>query len=187
MRRITTLLLGAVICLMLIASAPGGVHATYIVKNYAGVDWTDNFNNFFATVWDTAAIKIFLQPDLRIEKSVRNIITNELSAGTITAIRGDTVEFILKISNVGNTSAVDVIVSDSMPPGTEYIYSSAFETASIDPIFPPDTISFQHLTGAEYDTSDMNPVISIKWQWDTLENTAIYGVRTMKFKVKVLE
>ena len=187
MNKNLAILLGALICLTVTIAGTGLVYATHIVTNTVGVDWTDNIGNFYITVRDTAAVRVFLQPNLVITKDVRNVGTGETSADIISAVRGDTIEFILTISNTGNTYALDVVMIDSIPAGTEYIIGSATETGSLDPIDPPDTITFQHIAGGEFDTNESGPITAIKWEWKWMEDMSLYGKRITKFRVRILE
>jgi len=161
--------------------------ATHIVSNSAGVDWTDNVGNYYITAWDTASVRIFLQPNLTMVKDVRNLATGEYGTDVINAYRGDTIEFILKMTNSGNTEALSVVMADSIPAGTEYIRGSALETMSLDPVVPPDTVAFQHIAGGQFDSSDSGTVTAIKWEWTKMETMEIYGKRMAKFRVKVLD
>ena len=95
--------------------------ATHIVSNSAGVDWTDNVGNYYITVWDTASVRVFLQPNLVMTKDVMNISSGNSSSDVVNAVRGDTIEFIIKIVNNGNTEALSVVMADSIPAGTEYM------------------------------------------------------------------
>ena len=160
--------------------------ATHIVTNSAGVDWTDNVGNYYVTTWDSASVRVFLQPNLIMAKDVRNLATGESGSDVVSAYRGDTIEFILRMTNTGNTEAICVVMEDSIPAGTEYIRGSALESMSLDPVDPPDTVTFQHVAGGQFDSNDSGTVTAIRWEWNKMETMEIYGRRMAKFRVKVL-
>ena len=162
-------------------------NATHIVTNNAGVDWTDNVGNYYVTTWDTASVRVFLQPNLIMAKDVNNLATGESGADVISAYRGDTIEFILRMTNTGNTEAICVVMEDSIPAGTEYLRGSALESMSLDPVDPPDTVAFQHVAGGQFDSSDNGTVTAIRWEWNKMEDLSMYGKRVTKFRVKVLD
>jgi len=153
--------------------------------NTASVDWTDNQNNLYITASDTAMIRILLGPNLIITKDVRNVRSGETSTDIVQAVKNDTIEFIISVQNTGETIAVNTIISDSIPLGTIYIEGSAFDTGSLDPLAPPDTVSFQHIAGGVFDLSDTGTVTAIKWQWDNIDGMPADNDRVVKFKVKV--
>jgi len=155
--------------------------------NTANVEWTDNQNNVYLPASDTAIIRILSAPTLSIAKGVRNIRTGEFSQDTVQAVRGDSMEFILVIENSGDTEANDVVIADSIPISTEYIQGSALDSMSLDPIGPPDTITFQHIEGGIYDETDILPVVAIKWEWSSIGGISGYNTRTIKFKVRIRE
>ena len=153
--------------------------------NSVDMHFSDNHNRNYMPVSDTAAILILNPPVITMVKDVRNLRTGETSPNVVTAIRGDTVEFILTIANSGDTDALNVVESDSIPLGTVYFVGSALDTGSLDPLDPPDTITFQHVSGGEYDFDDTGTVIAIKWQWDKIEGISGNNIRTLKFKVRI--
>jgi len=160
-------------------------NALVLSVNNADLHFTDDYNRTYTPVSDTAAILILNPPVIIMAKDIRNLRTGETSTDVVTAIRGDTIEFILNISNSGDTNAINVVEYDSIPLGTVYIEGSAFDTGSLDPLAPPDTVSFQHFAGGVFDLSDTGTVTAIKWQWDSIEGVSGNNMRTIKFKVRI--
>jgi len=185
-RRLNSILFGIATCLILIASGIGVVYAGYGINNTAGLSFSDAKGRICPNVYDTAALWIIKGPEIGIAKDVRNLRSNETSTEIINALHGDTVEFILTITNNGDYYARDVVVIDSIPSGTIYETGSAFDTGSLDPVDPPDTITFQHIAGGEFDRYDTAPVTAIKWIWDRMESKEQgYNIRVTKFRVRI--
>jgi len=160
-------------------------YAGFGITNSAGLSFTDSRHNSYAPVSDTAAIFVLTGPTIHISKDVRNIRSGETSPDVVSAMRGDSVEFILTILNSGDTEARRIIISDTIPVSTVYETGSAFALGSLDPLDPPDTVSFLHIAGGNYDLSDTGTVIAIKWQWDNIDGIFGNNRRVVKFKVKV--
>ncbi|MFH1129514.1 MAG: hypothetical protein V1686_02145 [Patescibacteria group bacterium] len=65
---------------------------------------------------------VYDNPSLRIEKSVRNVSNNNSSFfDSVSAKPGDEIEFLIRVSSIGNSNAVDVRVKDELPSGLTYI------------------------------------------------------------------
>ena len=60
-------------------------------------------------------------PDLVINKVVRNITDNSSESDFVAANPGDILEFTLRVQSVGNFEARDVRISDSLPSGLTYV------------------------------------------------------------------
>ena len=160
-------------------------YAGFTVTNNAGLSYTDNFNRSYTPVSDTAAIKIVNGPQFTITKDVVNLVTGETSPDIISAFHGDTAEFIIRIENIGDNFARNSVIMDSIPNSTTYVLGSALDTNSLDPLAPPDTVSFQHIAGGVFDLSDTGTITAIKWQWDNIDGMPADNDRVVKFKVKV--
>jgi uncharacterized repeat protein (TIGR01451 family) len=155
------------------------------VSNNASLSYTDYGKNTYAPVQDTAAILVMAPPNITISKDVYNIRTGETSPDVVIAIRSDTIEFILRFTNIGETDAFHVVMSDSIPAGTVYIQGSATDTNSLDPVDPPDTITFQHVADGPFDSNDAGTVTAIRWEWDRIDSILGNNSRITKFRVKV--
>ena len=166
-------------------SAITAARAAMLVNNTAELNYADNRHIYFAPVQDTAAIFVTTPPNISITKDVYNIRTGETSPDVVIAIRSDNVEFILKFVNSGEANAANVSMYDTIPAGTAYIAGSALDTNSMDPVNPPDTVTFQHVIGGPFDTDDSGQVTAIKWQWSKIEGITGYNTRTTKFRVRV--
>ncbi len=165
--------------------ATNQAQAAVTVTNTGGVDWTDGWNQKYTTAYDTAAILVLKEPTIIITKDVRNIRTGEMSADAVAALIGDTIEFILNTENSGDTDARDVVMLDSIPFSTIYDTGSALDTGSLDPVDPPDTVTFQHIAGGTFDETGTGTITAIKWQWDKIEGVSGYNKRVVKFRVRV--
>ena len=163
----------------------GEIRATMFVNNNASLSYTDYGRNTYAPVQDTAGILVMAPPNITISKDVYNIRTGETSPDVVIAIRSDTVEFILRFTNIGETDAFRVTMSDSIPAGTVYIQGSAIDTNSLDPVDPPDTVSFQHVAGGPFDSNDGDTITAIRWEWDKIDNVLGNNSRISKFRVRV--
>ena len=160
-------------------------YAGFIIRNTAGLSYSDNHNGVYVPVTDTADIKIVRGPDFVITKDVVNLVTGETSSNLVYAFHGDTAEFIITIENIGDDLARNSVIADSIPNSTTYVMGSAVDTNSLDPLAPPDTISFQHMAGGDFDLVDTGTVTAIKWQWDNIDGTPGNTKRVVRFKVKV--
>ena len=150
------------------------------------MNWTDSKYNFYNPVSDTAAIRILNPPLLLIAKDVCNVRSGETSPDVVPAVLGDTIEFMLTLTNAGDTDARNIVMLDSIPFSTIYETSSAFDTTVYDTYnLPPDTITFQHVASGAFDTGDTGTITAIKWQWDKIEGMYTYNKRIVKFRVKV--
>jgi len=185
--KLTSILLGVLTCLMLFASGMGVVYAGTFIDNSAGIKWSDSWNQIYTPARDTAAIYVLEPPTFIVAKDVRNLRTEETSADIVLAVPDDIVEFIITITNIGDTQARNIVITDSIPFRTIYETGSASETGSLDPIDPPDTITFQHIAGGEFDTNDSGTITAIRWEWNLIEGISGYNRRTVKFRVKVLK
>ena len=172
-------------CIQLLAGMGAARAGTY-VNNKAGVSWTDKWNEKYVPANDTASIYVLTPPTFVVAKDVRNIKTGETSTDIIQAIPDDIVEFSISITNIGETVARNIVIHDSIPAKTVYIEGSVSETASLDPIDPPDTVTFQHVAGGPFDTIDMGIVTAVKWEWNDIDGTYGNNKRTVKFRLKVL-
>jgi len=171
-------------CIQLLAGM-GVARAAILVNNTAELNYADNRHKYFAPVQDTAAVLVVSPPNISITKDVYNVRTGETSPDVVIAIRSDTVEFLLRFTNSGEANAENVSMHDTIPAGTTYIMGSARDTNSIDPVAPPDTITFQHITGGPFDTDDSGQVTAIRWQWNKIEGITGYNTITTRFRVRV--
>jgi len=173
-------------CIQLLAGM-GVARAATIVNNSAGVIWKDSWNQSYGIAKDTAAIFVLKPPTFEVQKDVRNLRTDETSSGIVLAIPDDIVEFSITITNTGDTVARNIVINDSMPSRTIYETGSASETTSLDPIDPPETVTFQHAAGGTFDTNDGDTITAIRWEWNAIDG--IYGnnKRTVKFRLRVLK
>ena len=163
----------------------GVVRAGMLVTNTAGLLYTDSRNHYFTTIQDTASILVMEPPNIVITKDVYNVRTGETSPDIVVAIRSDTIEFILRFTNTGETDAFYVVMSDSIPAGTTYIPGTATDTNNLDPIDPPDTITFQHAAGGLFDINDTGPVTAIRWEWNRIDSQSGNNARITRFRVRV--
>jgi len=184
--KLTSILLGVLTCLMLFASGMEAVRAAMLVNNSASLNYTDYGRHYYAPVQDTAAVFVTKPPEITLTKDVANLRTGETSPDIVVAMKGDTIEFTLKFTNIGETDAFNVVMFDSIPLGTVYIPGSATDTNNLDPVDPPDTITFQHIAGGEFDTEDTGTVTAIRWHWDRIGGTLSgSNTRITKFRVRI--
>ena len=187
-RRLIPILFGVTACLLLTAVGMGVVHASFTVYNSAGLNYSIGGRSAVTlTATDTAVIRVVNGPNVSITKDVHNLRTNETSPDIVSALHGDTIEFILNITNIGDDYGRNVVIMDTIPPGTIYDTGSAKDTNSLDPYDPPDTIVFQHEIAGVFDEYDTATVTAIKWIWDTIESVEQPGMNTRvtKFKVRL--
>ena len=165
----------------------GVARAGTYVNNKAGVSWTDKWSEKYVPVSDTASIYVLTPPTFVVAKNVRNIRTGETATDIVQAIPNDIVEFSISITNTGETVARNIVIHDSMPSRTIYETGSASETTSLDPVDPPETVTFQHAAGGTFDTNDGDTITAIRWEWNAIDG--IYGnnKRTVKFRLRVLK
>ena len=84
--------------------------------------WADSVSQ----IVDTAIVNVTrtppspVSPGLSIEKLVRNITDNTSFSDLVSADPQDKIEFQIKVSSVGSTSAVNVIVEDLLPSKINY-------------------------------------------------------------------
>ena len=185
-KRMIKLLLGVTTCLVLMGLGMGVVHSATLINNSAGIGWTDGWNQTYAPQSDTAAILVLSPPTLTIEKSVRNVTTGETSLDMVMVMPGEIVEFGISIYNSGDTEAKNIVITDSIPSSTIYETGTATDTNNLDPVNPPDTITFQHAEGGPFNTNDMAPVTAIKWHWNVIDGTVGDTDRTVKFRARVV-
>ncbi|MEK7583147.1 MAG: hypothetical protein AAB483_01940 [Patescibacteria group bacterium] len=65
-----------------------------------------------------------LTPSLSISKRVLNVTQNSGEATSVTAIPGNTVEFVIRVTNSGTGSATNTFVSDTLPGRLNFISGS---------------------------------------------------------------
>jgi uncharacterized repeat protein (TIGR01451 family) len=185
-KRMMKLLLGITTCLVLMGLGMGVVHASYTAQNKASLNFRSS-RGTLTTVTDTASVRIVNGPNVSIAKDVRNVRSNETSTDIVSALHGDTIEFILSITNSGDDYGRNVVIIDTIPFGTVYETGSARDTNSFDLLTPPDTIVFQHETVDVFDEYDTTTVTAIKWIWSKVEGVESTGthIRTAKFKVRI--
>jgi len=75
-------------------------------------------------------------PALNISKTVRNVSTNSSEVETVSANIGDTVEFVIRVSDFSDSNANNVRVSDTLPGGLRYVSGST----TLDDNFQSDGI-----------------------------------------------
>jgi uncharacterized repeat protein (TIGR01451 family) len=160
-------------------------YAGFGIVNTAGLSFSNCRNDIHQTVYDTAAIDVMDGAVLTIAKDVHNVRTGDTSTDVVVAFRGDTIEFIMHIENKGSDYAKNATIIDSIPFGTTYDTGSAMDTVCLDPIDPPDTITFQHAAGEAFDEIGTGTITAIKWQWDRIDGVSGYNRRVAKFRVRV--
>ncbi len=107
---------------------PGGVSGDSLVTtglNIGDINGCWEFSGFvtFAMVVNTPAHQV-LNPNLKLEKTVRNLAINEAFNKSDSAFAGDLLEYKLDVINDGQADAQDVIVKDMLPVQTSYIPGS---------------------------------------------------------------
>jgi len=155
------------------------------ITNTGGVNWTDGRYQVYTPSTDTATILLLNDPQIVIAKDAHNFRTGETSTEVVDALSLDTVEFIITLTNIGDTEARLITLVDTIPSSTIYETGSVFDSGSLDSLAPPDTVSFQHIAGGVFDLSDTGTVTAIKWQWDNIDGIPGDNDRVVKFKVKV--
>jgi len=184
-KRMMKLLLGVTACLALMGLGMGVVHAGMMVTNSASLRFTDHRSYNYQTITDTAQIVVYTPPAITIQKDVKNVRTGETSPDVVVAYMYDTIEFTLTFRNSGDTDAVAVLMYDSIPMRTTYVFGSATDTNNLDPVNPPDTITFQHAEGGPFNTDDSDTVTAIRWYWNKLDGTYGNNTAVTKFRVRV--
>lgn len=97
----------------------------YVVTVTSGSESaTCNVNASIAPTPTPTATPFFNSPALIMSKSVRNITTNSIEVENAAASPNDTVEFIVRVSSVGNATVRNVRLQDSLPGGLSYVVGS---------------------------------------------------------------
>lgn len=142
--------------------------------------------------WDYAGFVTFgfkataqAAPSLSINKEVRNVSKGETNFEKVTSsVRGDQVEFDVKISNDGNVDLPNTILSDKLPSGLTYSNGTFSRTAGsvVTALSDADALSFFG-TGLNIGTFAKNTILSYKFK-ATVNNNVAAGKLTNNATVK---
>ncbi len=136
-------------------SVSPGSNSTYTLTCYG-------YNGGSDTCSTTVYVNnVYNNPNLRIEKLVRNVSNNNSSFfDSVSAEPGDEIEFLIRVTSIGTSNAIDVRVKDELPSGLNYISG----TTTID--------------GSYYGDGVVNG-------WISLGTISQNNTREIKFKTKV--
>jgi len=137
---------------------------------------------------DTQLIVISGEPKISVMKYAKVVRTGVESTATVSALEGDTIEYRLVMTNTGEVTGVNMVLTDTIsfdtvmyPPGTIYIYVDTATFADSWTYTLNDTSSW-----AAYSANPAFGALNVKglrWFFNAISPNG--GTKTVTFRVKV--